>query len=142
MPPNNTYHRVLANTQMLTIAILLLLGCTEKVHAQGRQIELLGRHTVGSRLTEVRSLRRSENCLIEGGNADCTFTDRNGVAYVVLGDAVTAVAVTEKTAGPRLRLPFGLKFGDSLDAAARSLVNGGRTWILGGDPNASTGVIP
>ena len=65
--------------------------------------------------------------LIEGGNADCTFTDGNGVAYVVLGGAVTAVGVTETTAGPGVKLPFGLEFGDDLDVAARKLVTDGRT---------------
>jgi len=123
------------------VAALLMVGCTDTVSAQERLIEPLGRHTVGSKLADVRSLMRSENCLIEGSNADCTFTDGNGVAYVVLGGAVTAVGVTETTAGPGVKLPFGLEFGDDLDVAARKLVTDGRTWTLGGDSETSTGIV-
>lgn len=123
------------------IAMLLMLGCTNQVHAQGQQIVPLGRATVGSKLAEVRSLKRSENCLVEGGNADCTFTDANGVSYIVLESSVTTVTVTGKSARPGVKLPFGLKFGDSLDGAAKKLVSSGKTWVLGADPETSAGLI-
>lgn len=138
---NNKSRLIQSHPLALGVATLLLLGCTDKVHAQGRQVESLGRYTVGSKLADVRSLTRSKNCLIEGGNADCTFTDSNGVAYVVLKDSVTSVLITEKTTGPSVKLPFGLKFGDNLDVAARKLVSDGRIWTLGADPNVSTGIV-
>ncbi|MBP6514873.1 MAG: hypothetical protein KA224_06805 [Steroidobacteraceae bacterium] len=120
---------------------MLMLACTNPVSAQGQFIAPLGRHTVGSKLADVRSLRQSENCLIEANYADCTFTDGDGVAYVVFEDTVTTVAVTERTAGPSVRLPFGLKFGENLDVAARKLVSGGSVWTLGADPDTSAGVV-
>lgn len=125
----------------LGLVLLLALGCTDPVHAQGKQAEPLGRHTVGSKLSEVRNLQRSENCLIEGGNADCTFTDTNGVSYVVLEDSVTTVTVAEKATRPGVKLPFGLKFGDTYDAAVGKLVSGGRTWILGEANGVPAGVV-
>lgn len=130
-----------ARPLIVAIAMFLMLGCTDQVHAQGQQIEPLGRSTVGSKLAEVRSLKRSENCLIEGGNADCTFTDTNGVSYIVLESSVTTVTVTDKSAGPGVKLPFGLKFGDSLDAAARKLVSSGKTWVLGANSETSSGLV-
>jgi hypothetical protein len=91
---SNRLRHVLANQMVLGIVMILMLGSTNSVSAQGQQIEPLGRQTVGSKLADVRSLKRSENCLVEGNNADCTFTDGNGVAYVVLEDSVTKVSVS------------------------------------------------
>ena len=141
MRHSHSHRQILTNALAVGVFILSTLGFIDSVRAQGKPIEPLGRSTVGSSLSDVRPLKRSENCLIEGSNADCVFTDTNGVAYVVLGDSVTAVTVTESTAGPVVKLPFGLLFGDSLDSAARKLVSGGRTWILAGDSSTSTAVI-
>jgi hypothetical protein len=123
------------------IVLLLALGCTGPVHAQGQQLDLLGRHNVGSKLSEVRNLQRSEDCLIDGGHADCTFTDANGVSYVVLEDSVTTVTAAEKTTKLGVKLPFGLKFGDTFDAAVGKLVSGGRTWIFGEANGVPAGVV-
>jgi hypothetical protein len=141
MRPSNRRNLMLANPMIAALAMLLMLGCTDQVHAQGKQIESLGRSTVGSQLAEVQSLKRSENCIVEGGNADCTFADTNGVSYVVLEGSVTAVTATEGSAGSGLKLPFGLKFGDSLDAAAKKLVSDGKTWVISADPDTSAGLI-
>lgn len=123
------------------LVLLLALGCTGQVLGQGQQVEPLGRHTVGSKLSDVRDLQRSENCLIEGDNADCTFTDANGVSYVVLEDSVTTVTVAEKATKPGVKLPFGLKFGDKIDAAVGKLISGKRTWILGEAHGVPAGVV-
>lgn len=141
MRPRHSLRPMLPSPLVSGIVMLLIFGCTDPVQAQGQQIEPLGRPSVGSKLSEVRSFKRSENCLIEGNNADCTFLDSNGVAYIVLKDAVSTVTVTENTAGPGVKLPFGLKFGDSLDSAARMLVSGGKTWVLGADSSTSTAVV-
>lgn len=138
----NRCHRPMSHCPLaFGLVLLLTLGCTNPVHAQGQQLEPLGRHTVGSKLSEVRNLRHSENCLIEGGNADCTFTDANGVAYVVLEDSVTTVTAAKKATKPGVQLPFGLKFGDTFDAAVGKLVSGGRTWILGEDHGVPAGIV-
>ncbi len=123
------------------LVLLLALGWMDPVHAQGQHVDTLGRHTVGSKLSEVRNLQRSENCLIDEGNADCTFTDANGVSYVVLEDTVTTVTAAEKTTKLGVKLPFGLKFGDTFDAAVGKLVSGGRSWILGEANGVPTGMV-
>lgn len=138
----NRCHRPMSDFPLaICLALVLALGCTDPVRAQDQQVEQLGSHTVGSKLSEVRNLQRSENCLIEGGNADCTFTDANGVSYVVLEDSVTTVTVAEKATKLAVKLPFGLKFGDTFDAAVGKLVSGGRTWILGEANGVPAGLV-
>lgn len=150
---------------ILVGAFLFMLGCTDPsqvpVHAstpsraqtepqnkpQGQvpvstaEIEFLGRATVGSKLSDVRSFERSENCLLEEDFADCTFTDSDGVSYTVLDDSVTTVSVGEATASSDVSLPYGLRFGDSLDASVSKIVARGELWTLGRNPDASTGIV-
>src|SRR5688572_17380922 len=104
MSPSNRHHPVLTSPLGSGVAVLLTLGFGLTASAQQQLVESLGRHTVGSKLAEVRSLQQSENCLIEGGYADCTFTDVDGVAYIVFEDAVTTAVVTEKDSGPGVKL--------------------------------------
>lgn len=138
----NKCHRADRNvSDIWGLVALILLGCMESVDAQEQSIAPLGRFTVGSKLSDVRTLRRSENCLIEGENADCTFIDSSGVAYVVLEDSVIAASVSEKTAGPGVLLPFGLEFGEGVDSAVRKLVAQHGTWVLGEDPGVSAGIV-
>lgn len=122
------------------VVVHLLSSCAAAAE-QPRSIEPLGRFTVGSKLSEVRNLRQSENCLIEGNNADCTFIDANGVAYVVLDDSVIAVTASQKTSKSTVALPFGLKLGDSVQAAVQKLASEGKTWILAEDPGGEKGAV-
>ena len=93
----------------------------------------LGRHSVGTPLSEVRKYKRSSNCLIEGDKADCAFRDPDGVEYIVLDDSVIAVRVTEKTTSDKVTLPFALHFGEPIQAAIHKLIVGDRIWVVGSD---------
>jgi hypothetical protein len=141
MQRHSGHRSVLANALVFGALAILVLGCADSVQAQEHLITPLGRAAVGSTLSEVQLYSRSKNCLIEGDNADCTFTDGNGVAYVVLKNSVTTVMVSEETAGPNVQLPFRLAFGDGLDAAAAKLVSGGNLWTLGKDPDRQNGIV-
>ncbi|MDP2326232.1 MAG: hypothetical protein Q8N51_19700, partial [Gammaproteobacteria bacterium] len=102
---------------------------------------MFGAHTVGSSLADVRQYRTSENCIIEKDNADCSFIDLNGVRYVVLDKSVIAVVAQTESASSKLGLPYGLKFGDSLEAAIRKLVSvGDDPWLVGTDHEGGVAV--
>lgn len=128
------------------IAAALALSCLivfvrADAGASRDRIEALGQHTVGSKLSEVRGLRRSESCYIEGDFADCRFKDSNGVAYVVFEDTVIAVVASDPVATLRVPTPFGLQFGESVEQAVAKLTANGGTWILGKDPAIETRIL-
>jgi hypothetical protein len=127
--------------QVSALIALAAFAITDTVCPQVRTIDPLGKHTVGSKLADVRAYKASENCSIKRNSADCAFTDSSGVEYVVLDDSVITVSATEKTARRGMALPFGLKFGEDLGTAARKLVPGKGTWIIHADPDTSTGIV-
>jgi hypothetical protein len=130
-------HRALISSWVLVSA--LALGRAEAIYAQ--EIAPPGLYTVGSKLSDVRNLPHSDNCVIQDNYADCTFTDSNGVSYIVYGNSVTNVTMKEKTTEPRVKLAFDLEFGDTFDNAIPKLVSpAGRTWLLGKDPSPPSGV--
>jgi hypothetical protein len=124
------------------VALVTLLGWGVIADAQALAIDRLGRHTVGSKLSDVRSYRTTEHCDIEEDFADCKFVDPNGVSYVMFEDSVTWVIADEKTVRSSVKLPFTLKFGDEMGVVVQKLVAEGRTWsVLVDRDNRQKGVV-
>jgi len=95
----------------------------------------LGEHKIGAPLSEVRGYKSSSDCLIEREKADCVFISPDGVEYVVLESNVVAVIASEKTSSQTVRLPFNLRFGDSIGVAIVKVVADGRGWLVGPGPS-------
>jgi hypothetical protein len=123
-------------SRALALAFAFILSVTAvAADADGKKLQAitLGKHTVGSPLSEVRGYKAGDDCVIEREKADCAFVDPDGVEYVVLDDSVTLVTANEKSTSRTLRLPFGLRFGDSVGAAIQKLIVGDRVWLVGSD---------
>jgi hypothetical protein len=83
-----------------------------------------GRVGIGAPASSVmRDTTRSRECEINRARnyADCEFTDRAGVAYLVSGKEVVRKEI--RLNGTATPLPFGLARGDTLLSAARKVAS-------------------
>lgn len=122
--------RFALTSPLLTRLLVLLAGLALHQAASAQAPGPLGSHTVGTKLAAVKGYQKSDDCVIEPRNVDCTFVAPNGVEYSVLGDTVTTVSAREKAVHGDLPLPFGLKFGDSLATVLPRLIARNRRWTL------------
>src|SRR5437016_14520805 len=91
-----------------TVAIAIGSAPIRAGDRKPEKIGQLGAATVGSTFEEVRNYKPGKGCLIENGQADCMFTDSNGVEFIVFGKNVTTVTATSRSKSALGVLPFGL----------------------------------
>jgi hypothetical protein len=113
-------------TMLITVACL---GIARAQESRTLPITPLGRHTVGSKLSELRAYRTEDSWISDDGrDADYAFITPDDVEYVVLGESVVCVRAREEALRMGLKLPFGLRYHDGLDAAMAKLRAEGRGW--------------
>ncbi len=132
--PTSTSRFALAGPFVLSILCAFAVQDGDRVvplSAQGgKSVPRLGPHTVGTGLRAVRRYRADGECNVEGSQAECTFVEPvTGVRYGVSGDAVMVTSARRGQA--KVRLPFGLQFGDPLAEVLRKAVaTRGARWVV------------
>lgn len=77
---------------------------------------------IGHRATaDVLSYRSGDNCDEQNPASDCAFTSPAGVEYIVFDGYICGISAGQKQLTTAVRLPYGLRFGDSKDVAAAKL---------------------
>ena len=94
----------------------------------------IGPQSVGAAMGKVARYARGQDCVFRPDHADCSVRDpKSGVEYVVFGKNVT-IAIAEMQHASSARLPYGMRFGESMAAVLGKLpMSNEQSWTSGNE---------